>query len=675
MHISYLLVFAAILLQGCQDNDKKDTDPAAASFVPRYELSATSGDRMSAPYPNDIWFFDSGSADGTLNLPVVSGQLPSTIERYLVFLNTLDGFSTTAPIRIPFNREIAATSLMPLNPADPSPSANIVVLDAQSDSLLVPGVAYDIEISNSDNADGKILNIVPLQPLKQNTTYMFFILSGISSDDGIEVTPDSQFLQIRKAWSEQGSIGDTYLDTLLNSYIAPVLDKGVELLDLPPESIMAAWSVTTQSLSDAIEAVADNARARPSRLVHSGLTTKDYDATLPGLADIYIGTMEIPYYQSRLEPYQGVWLTAQGAHPNRLDPVALPTETLSIPLLVTLPNQYSGHSRPDGGWPVIIFMDGLGGNRTRATQLADNMAAEGFAIVSIDQPLHGVTDPTNPLFQGPGNPSPLNLFGDNERHFFLDAFNNLTGLAGADGIIDSGFQLPGQLLLNPPNGRDTLRQSAADLAQLVLTIPTMDTDGDQTPDLNGTGIHFIGLSWSALQGPLFLGIDGHVTTATLTSPGGTWTDLLTDPESLTFGRPLLDRLADSGILYGTTDFDQWVVDWQTLLDPADGLNFALATATTHPLLMVELLGDTVIPNGPTERLAHLVAADPVSETRVAQPGETLTAIVRLTKGGHSSAVEPGINPAVTAEIQNQAAVFALSGGSRIEIDPNCDCVQ
>jgi hypothetical protein len=319
-------------------------------------------------------------------------------------------------------------------------------------------------------------------------------------------------------------------------------------------------------------------------------------------------------------------------------------------------------------------MHGISGNRTNAIAMADSMAMAGFVVVAIDHTLHGVTNANSLFFQGPGNPSAFNIFGDNERHFFLDAYNNTTGAEGSDGIFDNGIQLPGYMVLDPLSVRDTLRQTTADLIHLALTIPTMDLDGDQSPDLDGSQMHYVGISWSALQGPLFLGIDNQITTATLSSPGGTWSDLLTDPESLSFGKPLLDNLASLGIVYGSKEFDLWVRDWQNVLDPVESLNFATATVEMHPLHLIEILDDTVIPNAPTENFALLAGAESISATTSAPPGEVLNGIVRFTAGNHSSAIYADTTPKVTAEIQSQAAAFAASGGTIIPIDTTCDCI-
>ena len=64
------------------------------------------------PFPNDLYF--SGTTDGTINIQPANGLIPNQVG-----LNALDGWSTTAPIRIRFGGA--------LNPASFS-AANIRVL-------------------------------------------------------------------------------------------------------------------------------------------------------------------------------------------------------------------------------------------------------------------------------------------------------------------------------------------------------------------------------------------------------------------------------------------------------------------------------------------------------------------------------------------------------------------
>ena len=58
-------------------------------------------------------------------------------------LNTLDGFSTTAVISVPFNAPVDPATLVPFNPLTvPTGNESIFVLDATQGVPLVPGVDY-----------------------------------------------------------------------------------------------------------------------------------------------------------------------------------------------------------------------------------------------------------------------------------------------------------------------------------------------------------------------------------------------------------------------------------------------------------------------------------------------------------------------------------------------------
>ncbi|MGH8042272.1 MAG: hypothetical protein ACREPN_09545, partial [Rudaea sp.] len=71
--------------------------------------------------------------------------------------------------------------------------------------------------------------------------------------------------------------------------------------------------------------------------------------------------------------------------------------TQVIPILMTVPNANSGKSKPATGWPIVIFQHGITRNRTDMFAIAATLAGQGFAVIAIDAPLHGLTDPTNPF--------------------------------------------------------------------------------------------------------------------------------------------------------------------------------------------------------------------------------------------------------------------------------------
>jgi hypothetical protein len=208
------------------------------------------------------------------------------------------------------------------------------------------------------------------------------------------------------------------------------------------------------------------------------------DAGLPPVADIYIGFVQLPYYlvpPSRQPDRPADRLLARRAgrlraavQRGRPEPdldqhhlrQPVPGEAngrVRAPVLMTVPNANSGRTKPAAGWPVVIFQHGITRNRSDALAISATMAAQGFAVVAIDQPLHGL-----PGEQSAGDRQHARSLaaGVRERTFDVDYINNSTGAAGPDGTPDaSGTHMhqPGSLLTS----RDNLRQGVADL--FVLT--------------------------------------------------------------------------------------------------------------------------------------------------------------------------------------------------------------
>ena len=105
--ILWFLVLAAVmlLLPACSD----DVDVAEELNIDRDGFTAyfdlTAG---VLPFPNNLLF--SGSADGTLNIPVAN---EADISDPKVAMNALDGFSTMAPISTSFSSSIDPSTLTP----------------------------------------------------------------------------------------------------------------------------------------------------------------------------------------------------------------------------------------------------------------------------------------------------------------------------------------------------------------------------------------------------------------------------------------------------------------------------------------------------------------------------------------------------------------------------------
>jgi hypothetical protein len=652
-----LVSLVALAIVGCEGGSSDTPQPivftappapAGTGFVALYAPPVD-----VVPYPNDLY-----NPTGTrLAVPVkVTGPLATA-------LNTLDGFSTTAAISAPFNAPLDPASLLPWNPASMAPTAaSILVLNATAGTPLIPGVDYTVRISTAAGSGNGLLEIAPLKPLSPRTRYAFFVTNRVRSTAGVAAGADLVFGAVRDAHlmgltSVPGQPALTPLFPLLT----PLIDTAVNVLGLPGSSVVVAWSMQTQSIPDVLDVIDASAIPRPAVVASAGITTAQLGLGLPGIASIYTGYLEVPYYGDPANPLTSFWVSSSQAPPNVQNPtplVRVPNQR--IPLLATLPNAQSGHTQPPAGWPVVIFQHGITLNRTVMFSMADSFALAGFAVVAIDLPLHGVTDATNPFYQGPGNP-----LGNNERHFNLDNVG-ATGVFAPDGQIDNGWQILN--VGNPLNARDHIRQAVADTIALTRTLPGLNLpDGDASPDLDGSRIHYVGISLGSIISGVFLGLDTDIVTATLSSPAGPWTSILTDPQAIDFGGPIRNALSAQGLPPGTIGFDNFVRDLQTVIDPVDPVNFALAAAANHPLHVIEVLGDTAVPNGPTDYIAQLWGLPSVSATTIVMPPATVSGIVRFTAGAHSSLFNPQPNRDVTTEMQQQTVFYAASAASAIRI--------
>ncbi|HWN39594.1 MAG TPA: hypothetical protein VNP02_13920 [Gammaproteobacteria bacterium] len=647
---------AAAILSGCEGGSSDSPQPI--TFAPPAASAGTGFVAMYAPpvdnvpYPNDLY-----NPTGTkLSVPVkITSPLSSA-------LNTLDGFSTTAVISAPFNAPLDPASLIPWNPLTMGPTgaaaSSIVVLNATAGTPLIPGTDYTVRISAAAGSGGGILEIVPLKPLEPRTRYAFIVTNRVRSTANVAAGADLVFGAVRDAHlNGLTSVPGQPALTPLFPVIAPLINTAVSL-GIPGSSVVVAWSMLTQSTTDVLDVVDATTGPRPAVLASAGITTAQLGPGFTGIASIYTGYLDIAYYGDPANPLTSFWVSSSLAPPNVQNPTPIPrVPNKRIPLLATLPNN---QPQPAAGWPVVIFVHGVTLNRTVMLALADSFASAGFAVVAIDLPLHGVTDTTSPFYQGPSSP-----FGNNERHFNMDNVGAV-GVFAPDGKVDNGWQIFN--VANPLNARDHIRQAVADIIALKRTLPGLNfPDGDANPDLDPLRIHFVGSSLGSILSGVFLGLDTDMKTVTLQSPAGPWTSILTDPQAIDFGQPIRTALAAQGLPAGTIGFDNFVRDLQTVIDPVDPVNYYIDAAANHSIHVIEVLGDTAVPNRPTDYIAQLWGLPSVSTTTMAAPPATVEGIVRFKGGVHSSLFNPQPAPAVTAEMQQQTVYYAASGGSAIRI--------
>ena len=627
------------------------------------------------PYPTDLYF--AGSTDGTLNIQPANALMPNQAA-----INALDGFSTTAVIRARFGG--------PLDPASFTAQA-VIVLQVTIDNTtkattgvvkpLAYGVDYTTGVGPEAGVGSTILEIRPTHPLVPSTGltnngYLVLLTRAIRDATGNAATADTDYANIKAALPTCATISDNSLHGICQLTGAHL--QIAQAIGVNPADVVLSFSFSTQSIADSLAVIERTATPQALTVHSTGLTTNNVNPQLSGHATVYVGTLAIPYYLSRAAPLTGYWqgnpspLDASSRFLTRFNPVPLPTETLQIPVLVSVPNvnSPSGGAKPAGGWPVLIFEHGITRNRTDMLAVADSFADSGFVVIAIDLPLHGITDPTNPFYAAAGNPLYAGLSlpasGSIERTFDLDVVNNTTGAPGPDGKIDSS----GSSFINLTSlltTRDNLRESAADLITLARSLPTLTLGSNPAGDIAPTGIHFLGHSLGAIVGTVYLGVEAgsNVSTGTLAMPGGNLPQLLRD--SPTFGPPIVAGLAAQGLTQGTTLFEQFFRDAQTVVDSGDPVNYIAAAAVNHPIHLLQVVGsamsppDQVVPNSATQRLI-----DAAGLTRIAAPaapGPVVNtmghrAYVNFTRGSHGSIIDPTAGLDVTTEMQGETITFA-----------------
>lgn len=654
------------------------------------------------PFPNNLLL--TGTTDLTLNIPVAD---PTDFGNPQVALNALDGFSTVAPWSTSFSAAI--------NPASVVSGSSVRVFQVQLvrgsvavQSVvreLTPGVEYLATLSGVD-ASGSTLAIVPLQPLQELTAYMAVITDGISDTRGNDATPSQPYFIAKRTSplvDANGNSTDPILPTpsaraleplrqIINTQEAAAASMGVDR-----DRIVLSWTMTTQSITPVLSALRSVAEPAPVTLAPTGLTTAQLLPGSPGLADLVIGVISLPYYLGIPQataptlPLTEFWRAAPGAYVPPFDQLGLdPTSTnltvanpfpvstgvQTVPVLMTVPNANSGRTRPAAGWPLVIYQHGITRNRSDALAIADTLASQGYAVVAIDLPLHGITDtvlgdPNQPLAGLYVGNTPFGAIA-NERTFDLDLGNNATGAAGPDGQIDAS----GTWFINLASlltSRDNLRQGQADLSVLTLSVGNMDLDSDGLGDFDSARVSFVGQSLGSITGIPFLAVEPNVNTAVLSVPGGGIAQLLNG--SPTFGpRIRAGLMAAAGLQPGTPDFEAFLGAAQTAVDSGDPINWGAITAASNAVLLHEVLGDTVIPNGVataplagTEPLIRVMGLDTITATTV-DPLGVRGALRFLPPANHGSLLDPSAAPAATAEMQGEMAGFIISRGTAVQVN-------
>ena len=653
--VALVSLSTVVLLTACGgDSSNHDfSQPLAVtpSTVPHGPIFDPAASKI--PTTNDLLF--RGSLDGTLNIPNPDNNPVRAA------INELDGFSTTIPITADFG--------MALDPASLSIGDSIRIFEVTKNAQGAI-IAVNRELTPTEmiavpvGENSSTLALVPIASLKESTSYLVVLTNRIKDPSGVPAQAASAYSLSRSTTPLVGSDFEALeqLRQLTNNMEGMAAAQGVD-----KSKIVLSWSFTTQSISAVLNVVAAGVTASNITVVPSGKTTKDANPLLPGIADIHIGTLDLPYYLEQDAPLTGYWKGVGGSSLTRYNPTPIVNSTLKTPVMMTTPNANSGHEMPADGWPIVIYQHGITRMRTDMLGYADAMAQAGFALIAIDLPLHGVPETLTVTVQGAELAIP-NPFHASNTPFPDDVEPTLGIDEDNDGIVDAS----GDHFINLRSlltSRDNARQGTANLLVLRKSL-------EGIPNINAEKVGFVAHSLGGIVGVPFLGLETKSLPTSLVTTGASISTILKD--SVRFGPPIkagLEALGVTGPAY-----DAFLQGAQWVVDSADPANYAMDAAALHPIHMIEIIGggvhapDKTVPNSSTDILVRLLDAEqvsaPVNPVTVGNP-----VVVKFIQGDHSSILDPtrdvpdGFSSYlnVFTEMHSQLVKFQASGGTAVVI--------
>ncbi len=346
------------------------------------------------PFPNDILL----GSDGGVQFPKGIGLPDALVDG----LNTLDGFSNSAPIVSENGTSTGALiqGTLPGTPYTLGPTSPI-------NMLAVPGSSRGADAGAPLNAfacvnctvsptllDGgtkpETLEIVPRLPLTERTQYAIYITTDLVDSSGKNVIPSPVFALARSSAplyangkSTVSLLTDDQAQQLeqLRAGLKPLFDDLAQF-GLPRKKVALAWAFTTQSTVSTL-----------SRL-HAAPTLANVPATPLWAADVtaavtnQLDGLGVPHNAISAfwagEIYDLWALNSTHFMPGLSD--AVPKK---MPFIMAIP----AGTAPTSGWPVTVFGHGLFGDKTNAYAIANTLASlpagNAQVTIAIDEPWHG----------------------------------------------------------------------------------------------------------------------------------------------------------------------------------------------------------------------------------------------------------------------------------------------
>ncbi|MBK6684890.1 MAG: prolyl oligopeptidase family serine peptidase [Deltaproteobacteria bacterium] len=449
-------------------------------------------------------------------------------------LGRLDGWSTLGPAFAPIPGPVDEATV----------PGHFLLVDLEA-ARIVPTFNRVIEGTTSYAKPVHWLMARPRGPLSPKTRHAIVLLSGLVGADGVPFARAPGFADLLEGrrGDADPEVQDRAKSRLQN------LGESLALAGVDLAEVLSAEVYTTLSVEEESLALVQAFREAEAPVLQ-------LDADGDGAPDVYLDPLQDPRGNVPRGQYPSVraLLRARFTMPNfRLDrdgpmvfaegqPVQQGTE--DVELILTVP-------KGAGPFPVVVFHHGLGGHKETALEFAEDLSAQGFAVVAIDAALHGFRT------ERPGNAG--------------TRFLNIT----APALIGDNF-----------------RQAETDqayLARVIEALAAADLFGDGSRVLDPTRRFYFGESLGGILGGAVLGLEPSLAGGVLAVGGGTLLEFF-------------DRVLSGFELQGfPTQLFTTVA--QTLLDRGDPSNYARLSREKQ-ILLSQAMEDDVVPAAASVSLAR-----------------------------------------------------------------------
>ena len=609
-----------VLFSGCGDDTGTPPGPDGGTEIgvrAIFELAADPMDFGAIPWPDDLYLDGEGRISAGA-LPGESATYAAYYESLRVGFADLDGFGLVTPAFFYFDGALDEASL----PAGPEASlteeatAFLIDVDPASPTAFarVP-VEVDFQVGPGRLA----LRPDHGHPLRPGGRYAAIVTSGVQGTDGLPLHAAESFAAVRDAASrpEDALLGEAY--DHYNPVLTSLATNGVALESVAAMALFRVQTVT-EDLADArVLHWSGDAPAMGLTDLVAGAAALDArlgvpDIDTPGLDDpsgvqhgnigfMAHGTFSAPSFLSATEHVHGRFTRDAAGD-------LVVKRQVTVPFTLLLPQGDLG------ALPMVVVQHGLGDDRAQALAWADALCADGYGVIALDIPWHGMR-------LGPDAVDVMNNFtGEMVPDHFGDD-GGLGAVIAFTGITDAEAELEP---FHPFYMRDAFRQSVSDLMFMVRLVREGDWSALTGADAALSGLSFsadpialIGYSLGGIIGTELAAMEPEIGVAVLAATGGSIIHLVTESPTYNLGYfPILFPML--GIMPSAIDYEAYhprfmpeAALWQTLLDRGDSIGYA-RTLGARPIsiLMPMARHDESLNNVATESLGRAIGVEMVA---------------------------------------------------------------